>query len=83
MSEKHTTGAQTARNAQKEAWNKDNTKQIKFRFNLNTDADILAHLESLDNVQGYVKQLIRADIAKRRPRRNAPESFVNTKEEPQ
>jgi len=51
------------RNALGEAWNQKNTRQVKFRFNLRTDADILEKLDSLDNVQGYIKSLIRADIA--------------------
>ena len=55
--------AQRARNIQSGLWDKDNTKQVKFKFNLRTDADILAHLEAQPNVQGYVKRLIRADIA--------------------
>lgn len=38
------------------------TKQIKFKFNLTTDADILEKLDSVDNKQGYIKELIRADI---------------------
>jgi len=42
-----------------------NTKQIKLVLNNKTDADILAHLDSLDNKQGYIKALIRADIAKK------------------
>lgn len=55
--------AQRARNIQSGLWDKDNTKQVKFKFNLRTDADILAHLEAQPSVQGYVKRLIRADIA--------------------
>jgi len=35
-----------------------------LNLNTNTDPDILKHLESCDNVQGYLKALIRADIAK-------------------
>ena len=38
------------------------TRQIKFKFNLETDADILAKLDEVENKQGYVKELIRADI---------------------
>ena len=53
----------TARNARGERWNKENTRQIKFRFNLRTDEDILARLDATDNMQGYIKALIRADIA--------------------
>ncbi len=40
-----------------------NTTQIKFTFNHKTDADILTKLESVGNKQGYIKALIRADIA--------------------
>lgn len=39
-----------------------NTKQIKMKLNLTTDADILKKLETVDNMQGYIKDLIRADI---------------------
>lgn len=35
-----------------------------INLNKNTDPDILEHLEAMDNVQGYIKSLIRADIAK-------------------
>ncbi len=40
-----------------------NTVQLKFKLNSKTDADILAKLESVGNKQGYIKALIRADIA--------------------
>lgn len=39
-----------------------NTKQIKFVLNKNTEPDLIAYLESIDNVQGYIKSLIRADM---------------------
>lgn len=42
-----------------------NTVQIKLKLNLATDADILAHLAQQDSKQGYIKALIRADIAKK------------------
>lgn len=35
---------------------------MQFRFNRNTDADILKRLEEVGNKQGYIKSLIRADI---------------------
>ena len=41
-----------------------NTKQIHLKLNLNTDTDILEHLEKQENVQGYIKALIRADMKK-------------------
>lgn len=41
-----------------------NTVQLKFKLNKKSDADILARLDSVQNKQGYIKQLIRADINK-------------------
>jgi hypothetical protein len=41
-----------------------NTKQIKLKLNLRSDHDILARLEEVGNIQGYIKQLIRDDIKK-------------------
>ena len=43
-------------------YNQSNVKQIKMNLNRKTDADIIAHLESLPNVQGYIKDLIRKDM---------------------
>lgn len=40
------------------------TIQIKMKLNLTTDADIIEKLSSVDNKQGYIKSLIRADIEK-------------------
>lgn len=39
-----------------------NTVQFKMKLNRKTDADILARLDEMDNKQGYIKSLIRADI---------------------
>ena len=46
-------------------YDRANTKQVKFKFNIKTDADILDYLKKQSNIQGYIKQLIRADIAAR------------------
>lgn len=35
-----------------------NTKQYHLKLNLKSDAAIIAHLDSIDNVQGYIKGLI-------------------------
>lgn len=43
-------------------YNAKNVKQIKINLNKKTDADIIQHLEQTDNVQGYIKGLIRKDI---------------------
>ena len=36
-----------------------NTKTYCIKLNKNTDADIIRILEEVDNVQGYIKELIR------------------------
>ena len=45
-------------------YDKSNTRQVLLKLNLKTDADILRHLETQDSMQGYIKKLIREDIAK-------------------
>lgn len=52
-------------------YDKDHTRQVKFKFNIKTDADILSHLEKQENTQGYIKALIRADIAAHAARQDA------------
>ena len=48
----------------KERYDKATAKQVLFRFNVNTDADVIEKLEDVDNKQGYIKQLIRDDMKK-------------------
>jgi outer membrane protein assembly factor BamA len=55
------------------AYDRVNTQQIKFKFNLRTDADILAHLAKQENKQLYIKQLIRADIARQTQPKEQPD----------
>lgn len=43
-----------------------NTKQYHLKLNLTTDADIMEWLAKQESVQGYIKDLIRADMAKKR-----------------
>lgn len=38
------------------------TKHYGIKLNVNTDEDIIRKLESVDNVQGYIKSAIRKDI---------------------
>lgn len=39
-----------------------NTKTYAIKLNRKTDADLIAKLESVCSVQGYLKELIRKDI---------------------
>ena len=43
-------------------YDKKNTKQIVFKLNMTSDADILEKLNAVDNRQGYIKSLIRQDL---------------------
>jgi hypothetical protein len=45
-------------------FNKESTVSVNLRLNKNTDADIIEKLASMPSKMGYIKQLIRADIAK-------------------
>lgn len=49
------------RRASQNKWLKENTKGFYLRLNNKTDADIIQHLESVENKQAYVKELIRMD----------------------
>ncbi len=51
--------------AQKRAsakYDANNTKRYGFKLNFNTDQDIIDHLDSIQNKQGYIKRLIRRDM---------------------
>lgn len=45
-------------------YDKTHVKQYPLRMNLVYDADIIEKLSSVPNVQGYIKQLIREDLAR-------------------
>jgi hypothetical protein len=48
-------------------YDRQNTKRISLKLNLNTDKDILEQFEECGNVQGYIKSLVRADLQKKGP----------------
>lgn len=43
-------------------YNKENTKNVVLHLNINTDKDILDHLDGKENKTGYIKDLIRDDM---------------------
>lgn len=56
-----------ATQAQKDAvarYDAKNTVQIHLKLNIKTDEEILRKLAKTSNVQGYIKELIKADIEK-------------------
>lgn len=46
-----------------EKYDAQNTRQIKMKLNLTTDADILDWLDAQENKQGAIKEAIRARIS--------------------
>lgn len=52
---------QTPANA---AWMKANTTRVYIKLTNNTDKDILQKLGTVPNKQGYIKRLIREDLAR-------------------
>ena len=46
-------------------YNKEKTKVTPVRLNFNTDADIIKMLDSVPSKMGYIKKLIRDDIAQK------------------
>lgn len=57
-------------------YDKANTRSIALKLNKGTDADILQRLESVDNMQGYIKLAIRNYI-KEEIKMNAKEIIEN------
>ena len=53
----------TPRESPQARYDAKNTTQVALKLNLKTDADILAKLALVANKQGYIKALIRADLA--------------------
>lgn len=54
-----TSDAQKRANAK---YDKAHTKGIYLKLNLTTDADIIEYLSNQDNIQGYIKSLIRSNM---------------------
>lgn len=53
----------TKRSISQARYDEKSTWRIGLKFNVKTDADIREHLERQESMQGYIKALIRADIA--------------------
>lgn len=42
----------------------ENTRQVHLKLNRRTDSDVLERLDNVPSKQGYIKRLIREDLAK-------------------
>lgn len=60
--------AATKATISKMKYDKTHMKQYLLKFNLEYDSDVIAKLDSMESKQGYIRQLIRADIAKSAPK---------------
>lgn len=45
-------------------WNSKHTKSIAFRFNRESDGDVIEKLQSVGNKTDYVRSLVRKDMKK-------------------
>lgn len=45
---------------------KDNIRQIRFTLNQKTEKDLIEWMDQQTNKQGYIKALIRADMARQK-----------------
>lgn len=57
-----TSQAQLKSQAKYDKTHRDNYKYINLKINKQTEQDIIKMLESVDNINGYIKDLIRRDI---------------------
>ena len=57
-----TTEAQKRAQKKYDEANKDKWRMIHLKLNRETDADVIKKLESVESIQGYIKELIRADL---------------------
>ena len=64
----------TKKTASQARYDSTNTRHFHLKYNLKTDADILAILDKQPSIQGYIKSLIRADIAAHNPQQEEENS---------
>ena len=67
----------TKRSLSQMRYDKESSRHYGFKLNLRTDADIVEMLNSQPSLQGYIKSLIRADIAAH----HTPDNHSTTEEE--
>lgn len=61
---KKTTGeTEIAKYGPQNKYDQNNTVQLKMKLNKKTDADILEWLDTLDNKQGTIKEILREHIS--------------------
>lgn len=67
-----------AKKAAKARYDANTAKYYSLKLNTNTDAALIDHLAKQDNVQGYLKQLIREDLIRSSVQPEDDETFTAT-----
>ena len=65
-------------------YDKENTRRINLKLNIKTDADIIQRLKAQENIQGYLKHLIRKDMENNAPNETEimqPVRFISENEQ--
>lgn len=62
---KHERVCTVADSQAKVAWDKLHTTKVLLKLNNNTDAEIISKLATVPSKQGYIKELIKADISQK------------------
>ena len=64
----------TNRSISQMRFDKENTRRYGIKLNTHTDADIIARLDAQPSMQGYIRRLIRDDIAREQGSQDADEN---------
>lgn len=59
-------------------YQKANIRRITVKLNRKTDQKLIEKIDSVDNVQGYIKSLIEADIEKEKKVGRLTKPYFNT-----
>lgn len=55
-------------------YEKENLRQIRLKINRKTEPELLAWIEEQENIQGYIKGLIKKDMEEKKNGGNADEN---------
>ena len=58
-------------------YEKENLRQIRLKINRKTEPELLEWIEKQDNIQGYIKQLIREDMERAKKKGRGQRSFLH------
>ena len=65
-------------------YEKDNIRQIRLKINRKTEPELIEWIETQENIQGYIKRLIREDMENNAPKETEimqPVRFISENEQ--